>query len=71
MSMDKVTIPIGGMTCGGCVKSIENALLRRAGVGVAKASLENKSVTVEFDAGIVQQPVLEDAIIKAGFTVSR
>jgi len=71
MPMDKVTIPIGGMTCGGCVKSIENALMRRAGVGAAKASLENKSVTVEFDPGIVQQPLLEEAITNAGFAINR
>jgi copper chaperone len=67
--MTKVTIPVDGMTCGGCVKSVERALAHQPGVSTAKASLEAKNVVVEFDAAHVAPAQLEQAIRKAGFTV--
>ncbi|MBL8645228.1 MAG: heavy-metal-associated domain-containing protein [Rhodospirillaceae bacterium] len=67
--MNQIIIPVEGMTCGGCVKSVERALGAQTGVMTAKASLEQKNVTVEFDAGIIQRAQLEQAIQKAGFSV--
>lgn len=68
--MTNIIIPVDGMTCGGCVKSVERALGNQPGVSSAKASLEQKNVVVEFDAGAISQANLEQAIQKAGFTVS-
>lgn len=65
----KIDIAVDGMTCGGCVKSVERALSHQAGVSAAKASLEAKRVTVEFDAAQTNQAQLENTIRKAGFTV--
>ncbi|MSO96970.1 MAG: heavy-metal-associated domain-containing protein [Rhodospirillaceae bacterium] len=67
--MNKIVIPVEGMTCGGCVKSVERTLIHQAGVSTAKASMEDKRVTVEFDASAINQAQLEQAIRKAGFTV--
>jgi len=67
--MEKIIIPVEGMTCGGCVKSIERALLTQSGVTAAQASLEAKNVTVDFDAATIGKAQLESAIQKAGFTV--
>ena len=67
--MEKILIPVEGMTCGGCVKSIERALTHQAGVTSATASLEAKNVSIEFDSGVANRAQLEQAISKAGFTV--
>lgn len=67
--MDNIQIPVEGMTCGGCVKSVERALSAQTGVSSAKASLEGKNVDVAFDAAATSRAQLEQAIRKAGFTV--
>ncbi len=67
--MTHIIIPVEGMTCGGCVKSVERALSAQAGVHSAKASLDQKNVVVDFDAVTTNQAQLEQAIQKAGFEV--
>ena len=67
--MEKIVIPVEGMTCGGCVKSVERALGNQSGVMGSKASLESKNVTVDFDAAAISRDQIEQAIRKAGFTV--
>lgn len=61
--MEKVTIGVDGMTCGGCVLSVEKALLRVPGVQKVQVSLERKEAVVEgegFDRAKVLSAV-EDA----------
>lgn len=67
--MEKVLIPVEGMTCGGCTSSVEKALGARDGVSVATASLEGANVEVEFDPAIIIQGQIEEAIREAGFDV--
>jgi copper chaperone len=67
--MAHIVIPVGGMTCGGCVKSVEKTLTQHAGVKAAKASLEDKQVSIEFDSSAVDRAQMEQAIRKAGFEV--
>lgn len=68
--MDKVEIKVEGMTCGGCVKSIQNALTGRNGVDNATADLDAGTVTIEFDGKRIQRSALEQAIVDAGFDVA-
>ncbi len=65
----KIEISVDGMTCGGCVKSVERALSNQPGVVASKAALENKTVSVEFDSAIVTTAQLEQVIRNAGFSV--
>ena len=58
------------MTCGGCVKSIQNALSGRDGVANAAADLDAKLVTIEFDPALIQRDGLVEAIEDAGFDVA-
>ena len=67
--MARVNIKVDGMTCGGCVNSIQNALRQHDGVVEASADLEDGSVTVEFDPENTGQAALEAAITDAGFDV--
>ena len=68
--MAKIELKVEGMTCGGCVKSIQNALTGRNGVDNATADLEAGTVEIEFDGKVIQQSALEQAIIDAGFDVA-
>ena len=67
--MDKATIKVTGMTCGGCVKSIENALDTYAGISRTSADLDAGTVSVEFDGKQIQRSAIERAITDAGFDV--
>ena len=67
--MEKILIPVQGMTCGGCTSSVERALSAREGISVAKASLEGANVEVEFDPAIIIQGQIEATIRDAGFEV--
>ena len=68
--MDKVSIKVSGMTCGGCERSVQNALTSRAGVTAAKADRTAGLVTVEFDPAQIERPAIEKAITEAGFKVA-
>ncbi len=68
--MASATIKVDGMTCGGCVKSIENALNEQAGVQKVTADLDARTVAVDFDTNLIQQAGIEQAIEKAGFDVT-
>ena len=49
--METIALGVEGMSCGGCVVSVERALERVPGVARVKVSLETKVATVE-GAGI-------------------
>jgi len=68
--MASATIKVDGMTCGGCVKSIENALHEQAGIQKVTADLDGRTVAVDFDTNLIQQAAIEQAIEKAGFDVT-
>jgi len=65
--MAKVDIKVSGMTCGGCERSVQNALTSRKGVTAAKADRNAGIVSVEFDPAQIERPALEKAIQEAGF----
>lgn len=55
------TYSVLGMTCGGCAKSVSNAILGRSPGAQVEVNLEQKSVTVDgADEASVKQAV-EDA----------
>ena len=68
--MERLKLRVEGMTCGGCVNSIQNALTSRDGVTSASADLESGIVTIEFDPAVIAQPGLQEAIEDAGFDVA-
>ena len=68
--MEQIQFKVEGMTCGGCVKSIQNALSNRDGVVDTKADLESKTVSIEFDPAKIQKAGLAEAIEDAGFDVA-
>ncbi len=67
--MERIELKVEGMTCGGCVNSVQNALNRRNGISSATADLDSGIVTVDFDSGIIQQSIISASITEAGFDV--
>lgn len=61
---------VQGMTCGGCERSVQNALTSRAGVSQAKADRTAGIVSVEYDPTKIEKEALAKAITEAGFQVA-
>ena len=68
--MSSIELKVDGMTCGGCVKSIQTALNAKDGISEALADLDSATVKVEFDEGVIQEAAIRDAIEAAGFDVA-
>jgi copper chaperone len=68
--MQSVTLGISGMTCGGCVRSVNKVLTGMEGVVKADVSLEQQRAQVEFDPARVDVSRLKQAIEDAGYEVT-
>jgi copper chaperone CopZ len=66
----KTEFKVQGMTCGGCERSVQNALTSHKGVTAAKADRVTGTVAVEFDPSQIEQAALAKAITAAGFQVA-
>jgi Cu2+-exporting ATPase len=61
-------LQVGGMSCAGCVRTVEQALLRQPGVVKASVNLVTESALVEFAPGIRPDPQhLAQILTEAGF----
>ena len=69
--MNTITLSVTGMTCGGCVNSVQNVLKALPGVQSVEVTLTPGQASVAFDPSKVEQTQLEQAVIDAGFSVSR
>jgi copper chaperone len=68
--MANIQLNVEGITCGGCEKSIRNALLEKDGVSEVAANHETGIVAIDFDDNKIQQDALKQAIEEAGFDVA-
>ena len=55
---------VTGMTCGGCVRSVERVVTRIDGVEAVRVELEGGKLEVD---GNVEADVVIAAVVKAGF----
>lgn len=66
--MTDITIPVGGMTCGGCVASVRRVLSAVPGVAEAQVSLDPAQAWVRYDPAAATPQALRAAIEAAGYT---
>lgn len=66
--MVSLTIPITGMSCGGCVNSIRNALSKIP--GVKDAQVKVGAATVTYDPALTNAEALRGAITQAGYALA-
>ena len=66
--MQSLTIPITGMSCGGCVNSVRNAFSKVPGVTDAQVTVG--AATVTYEPRLTNPDELRRAIVQAGYGVA-
>ena len=64
---DRVTLPVGGMTCAACQAHVQRALSRTPGVSHASVNLLAREAVVEYNSESVTPEALVETIRKAGY----
>jgi Cu+-exporting ATPase len=64
---ERITIPVGGMSCASCVVKVEGSLEKVPGVSDAAVNLATEEATVEYDASRTALEDLYKAIEAAGY----
>ena len=68
--MNEIILPVTGMTCGGCVNSVQRVLTAVPGVETAEVTLQPGQARVVYDAARTGRTALVQAIVDAGFGVA-
>lgn len=63
----KETYKVEGMTCAACVRAVEKAVTKVAGVEKASVNLATEKVTVEYDSEVSSANDLKQAVEDAGY----
>ena len=66
-----LTLPVQGMTCGGCENAVKRAVGTLPGVAEVTASHRDAQVVVTYDAALVAPADIEAKIGKLGYSVQR
>lgn len=64
--MEKRTYAVSGMKCEHCKAKVENALKGLDGVRSVEASLQDASVTVEYDESVIGPEQIKEAVENSG-----
>jgi Cu+-exporting ATPase len=67
--MDKLVLPIQGMSCASCVKKVENALNGLEGVARASVNFATERATIQYIPGAVSMADFRRAVKEAGYEV--
>jgi copper chaperone len=68
--MNEIVLSVTGMTCGGCVNSVQRVLAALPGVERVEVTLQPGQARVVFDAARVDRAALVQAVVDAGFGVA-
>ncbi|ODU27421.1 heavy metal-associated domain-containing protein [Thiobacillus sp.] len=68
--MSEIILSVTGMTCGGCVNSVQKVLAALPGVHSVEVTLAPAQARVEYDPARVDRAALEQAVVNAGFGVA-
>jgi copper chaperone len=68
--MNEIILSVTGMTCGGCVNSVQKVLQALPGVQRAEVTLTPGQARVVIDPARVERAALVKAIVDAGFGVA-
>lgn len=67
--IETTELPISGMTCVGCAKSIEKSLDAKSGVDESVVNFARSNVVIQHDPSRIRRDELVETIRKAGFDV--
>jgi copper chaperone len=68
--MNTLQLSITGMTCGGCVNSVQNVLAGLPGVHSVTVTLDPGQASVAYDPARIDPNAMVQAVIDAGFGVT-
>jgi copper chaperone len=68
--MNEIILSVTGMTCGGCVNSVQRVLAALPGVQSAEVTLNPGQARVVYDAARIDRAALVQAVVDAGFGIS-
>lgn len=68
-NIEIVNLEVDGMTCNGCVESIQSSVARHVGVKECTVSLENKSAAIAYNPQKTNQDEIVQAITGLGYEV--
>ncbi len=68
--MKQIIFQVSGMTCGHCVKAVENAVNGLEGIEQIDVQLNNGTVKVTFDPARANEMTIKNAIEDQGYDVS-
>ena len=68
--MAEITLAVTGMSCGGCVNSVQNVLKALPGVQEVQVTLDPPKARVSYDDARTDRAALVQAIVAAGFGVA-
>jgi Cu+-exporting ATPase len=71
MAVQKIDLPITGMTCASCVRNVERALSRTEGVAEASVNLATERAHVEFDPAVIGVKDMIERVLQAGYGVAQ
>ena len=69
MANQILNLPVRGMTCANCARSVERRLAGTPGVAKAAVDLEAATATVEYDTEMTQLETLASAVRSLGYEV--
>ena len=69
--METVELKIEGMTCGGCVGSVQRVLQQVPGVEEVQVTLQPGAASVRYDPARTDVSALAAAVEDAGYDVAR
>ena len=69
MAIETLNLPVRGMTCGNCARSVERTLAATPGVTKALVELQGERAIVEYDPALVTREVLVNAVRGLGYEV--
>ncbi len=67
----EIVLPVEGMTCASCVRRVEKALSKVAGVSEASVNLATEKANVVFDANVTSLDEMRAAVEKAGYRLGQ
>lgn len=69
--MEQNTFKIDGMTCSACANRVERVVKKMDGVEEASVNFATETLSVKFDDAKIDAPKIEEAIVKAGYSVRK
>jgi len=69
MAIETLDLPVRGMTCANCARSVERTLAATPGVTKALVELQGERAIVEYDPDLVTRDTLVNAVRDLGYEV--